>query len=46
MALITYDDGRPRARAIKQKVARREMPPWGADPDMTLKRSAKASAER
>jgi hypothetical protein len=32
MALLTYDDVRPWARAIKRKVASREMPPWGADP--------------
>ena len=32
MSLLTYDDARPWAKAIKQKVTRREMPPWGADP--------------
>jgi hypothetical protein len=32
MALLTYEDARPWAKAIKQKVIRREMPPWGADP--------------
>ena len=32
MSLITYDDARPWARAVKQKVVKREMPPWGADP--------------
>src|SRR5436309_6941160 len=32
MALTTYDDARPWARAIKTRVARREMPPWFADP--------------
>jgi hypothetical protein len=32
MSLITYDDARPWARAVKQKVVAREMPPWGADP--------------
>src|SRR5262245_66509795 len=32
MSLVTYDDARPWARAIKQKVASRQMPPWGADP--------------
>ncbi len=31
MSLITYDDARPWARAIKAKVLTREMPPWGAD---------------
>jgi len=32
MSLMTYDDARPYAKAIKQKVAARQMPPWGADP--------------
>ncbi len=32
MSLLTYQDARPWARAIKQKVASREMPPWYADP--------------
>ena len=32
MSLLTFEDARPWARAIKQKVVRREMPPWGADP--------------
>src|SRR5712691_13019830 len=32
MSLMTYEDARPWARAIKQKVATRQMPPWGADP--------------
>ncbi len=31
MSLITYDDTRPWARAVKSKVVSREMPPWGAD---------------
>lgn len=32
MSLLTYDQARPWARAIKDKVVSREMPPWGADP--------------
>ena len=32
MSLMTYEDARPWARALKQKVVAREMPPWGADP--------------
>jgi mono/diheme cytochrome c family protein len=32
MSLMTYEDARPWAKAIKHKVTRREMPPWGADP--------------
>ena len=31
MSLLIYQDARPWARAIKQKVASREMPPWYAD---------------
>src|SRR4249919_3481120 len=37
MSLLSYDDVRPWARAIKSKVVAREMPPWGADPAQTLK---------
>src|SRR5262245_59110029 len=33
MSLMTYDDARPYARAIKAKVLARQMPPWGADPE-------------
>jgi mono/diheme cytochrome c family protein len=32
MALMSYEDARPWAKAIKRKVESREMPPWGADP--------------
>ena len=32
MSLLTYEDARPWARAIRQKVVDREMPPWDADP--------------
>ena len=32
MSLLSFDEVRPWARAIKQRVVRREMPPWGADP--------------
>jgi mono/diheme cytochrome c family protein len=32
MSLMTYDEARPYARAIKAKVLSRQMPPWGADP--------------
>jgi mono/diheme cytochrome c family protein len=32
MSLLTYDDARPYARSIKQRVVARVMPPWGADP--------------
>src|SRR5580765_4596737 len=32
MPLLTYRDARPWARAIRQQVANRSMPPWPADP--------------
>ncbi len=32
MSLRSYDEVRPWARSIKDKVAKREMPPWFADP--------------
>ena len=32
MSLVTFEDARPWARAIKQRVTARTMPPWGADP--------------
>ncbi len=32
MSLLSYDEARPYARAIKQKITSRQMPPWGADP--------------
>ncbi len=31
MSLLTYKDARPWARSIKEKVVRREMPPWHID---------------
>src|SRR5262245_44475007 len=31
MSLMTYAEVRPWARAVKQRVVRREMPPWHAD---------------
>src|SRR5579864_9188769 len=37
MAFMTYEDVRPWAKVIKTKVTAREMPPWGADPDHSLK---------
>jgi hypothetical protein len=32
MSLLTFDDARPWAKSIRQKVADRSMPPWFADP--------------
>src|SRR5215470_1625741 len=37
MTLISYEDVRPWAKVIKTKVTGREMPPWGADPEHSLK---------
>ena len=37
MSLLSYEDVRPWAKVIKSKVMAREMPPWGADPDHSLK---------
>ena len=37
MSLLSYEDARPWAKAIKAKVVSREMPPWGADHENTLK---------
>lgn len=37
MSLLSYEDARPWIRVIKNKVASREMPPWGADPDHSLR---------
>lgn len=36
MSFMTYDEVRPWARAIRNKVVSREMPPWGADPKESL----------
>jgi len=32
MSLVKFEDARPWARAIRQRVSARTMPPWGADP--------------
>src|SRR5262245_13905105 len=32
MSLVSYKEVRPWAKSIREKVARREMPPWHADP--------------
>ena len=37
MSLLSYEDVRPWAKAIKTKVVSREMPPWGADSEHSLK---------
>jgi hypothetical protein len=33
MSLVKFDDARPWAKSIRNRVATRTMPPWGADPD-------------
>lgn len=38
MALLTFDDARPWARSIKQKVAAREMPPWFIDRNVGVRK--------
>jgi hypothetical protein len=37
MTLTSYEDVRPWAKVIREKVRTREMPPWGADPAHSLK---------
>jgi hypothetical protein len=36
MSLLTYQDVRPWARSIKQRVVERTMPPWGIDPHVGI----------
>src|SRR5262245_63322369 len=36
MSLLTYEDARPWARAIKEKIVRREMPPWYIDKNIGI----------
>jgi mono/diheme cytochrome c family protein len=37
VGLLSYDTARPWAKSIKEKVLLREMPPWPADPNGSLK---------
>ncbi|HEV3063211.1 MAG TPA: hypothetical protein VGY48_33505, partial [Vicinamibacterales bacterium] len=37
MSLLTYEDARPWAKSIKERVSRREMPPWGLDETVGIK---------
>jgi hypothetical protein len=41
MSLMTYEDARPWARAIRQRVSTREMPPWGIDKNVGIQRFKK-----
>jgi hypothetical protein len=36
MSLLTYEEARPWAKAIKEKVAARMMPPWYVDPNVGI----------
>ena len=38
MSLLTYEDARPWARGIKQKVTAREMPPWFIDRQVGIRK--------
>jgi len=38
MSLVTYEDVRPWARAVRQRVANREMPPWHLDKTVGIRR--------
>src|SRR3984957_10216874 len=37
MSFLSYDSTRPWARSIREQVLLREMPPWPADPDRSVK---------
>ena len=37
MSLLTYEEARPWARSIKERVVRREMPPWHIDKTVGIK---------
>src|SRR5579864_4413782 len=38
MSLVTYQDARPWARSIKERVVRRDMPPWHLDKTVGIRR--------
>ena len=38
MSLMTYDEVRPWARAIKQKISDHQMPPWFLDPNIGIQK--------
>src|SRR5205809_3118898 len=40
MSLVTYDEVRPWAKSIKQKVVAREMPPWFIDKNVVVQHFA------
>ena len=37
MSLLTYQEVRPWAKSIKQRVVERQMPPWGIDPHVGIR---------
>src|SRR5579863_7582246 len=37
MSLLTYEDARPWAKAMKQKILAREMPPWYIDKNVGIR---------
>src|SRR5262245_47634861 len=38
MSLMTYEEARPWAKSIKEKVVMREMPPWHIDKNVGIQR--------
>jgi hypothetical protein len=38
MSLLTYQDARPWARSIKERVSTRQMPPWHIDPSVGIQK--------
>ena len=40
MSLVTYEQVRPWAKSIKQRVAARQMPPWHLDPNVGVQKFA------
>jgi len=38
MSLVTYEQVRPWAKAIKQRVVNRQMPPWHVDPNVGIQK--------
>ena len=40
MSLVTYEEVRPWAKSIKQRVATRQMPPWHLDPTVGIQKFA------
>src|SRR5438874_4264436 len=45
MSLLTYQDVRPWAKSIKEKVLEHSMPPWFADPIRRVRKRSAPAAE-